>query len=134
MKYLLDSHILIWALYSDEKLSIAARDIINDFKNEIYYSVVSVWEIGLKHSKKPEMMPVSSDDLVKYCESSGMLCLPIVKEHVLTLQSLHLQANVPPHSDPFDRMLIAQAKSEEMRLLTHDHLLKNYSEPCVETV
>ena len=134
MKYLLDSHILIWALYSDEKLSIAARDIINDFKNEIYYSVVSVWEIGLKHSKKPEMMPVSSDDLVKYCESCGMFCLPIVKEHALTLQSLHLQPDVPPHSDPFDRMLIAQAKSEEMILLNHDHLLKNYSESCVETV
>ena len=79
-------------------------------------------------------MPVSSDDLVKYCESCGMLCLSIVKEHAPTLQSLQLHPDVPPHSDPFDRMLIAQAKSEEMILLNHDHMLKNYSESCVETV
>lgn len=59
MKYLLDSHILIWALFSDEKLAREAFNIINSQSNEIYYSAASIWEIGLKHAKAPDKMPVS---------------------------------------------------------------------------
>jgi len=77
MRYLLDSHILIWALFMDEKLPGKALDIINSPDNEIFYSPASVWEIGLKHSKSPEKMPVSGEMLMECCEKAGMISLPI---------------------------------------------------------
>lgn len=134
MKYLLDSHILIWALFSDEKLPFDVYTIINDPKNEIYYSAASVWEIGIKHSKSPEKMPVSSQLLAKNCEMADMRSLPITKEHAIAVANLSRAKNTPPHNDPFDRILIAQAKTEDMTFLTHDHLLKDYGEDCVRTV
>ena len=126
MKYLLDSHILIWALFADEKLPREAYAIINNPKNEIYYSVASVWEIGIKHGKLPEKMPISSWLLDESCDMAGMLSLPITKEHVFAVMSLSRANDTPPHNNPFDRILIAQAKNEGMVFLTHDHLLKDY--------
>ncbi len=73
MKYLLDSHILIWALFADEKLPGEAYAIVNDPKNEIYYSAASVWEVGIKHSKSPEKIPVSSQLLTEGCDMAGMI-------------------------------------------------------------
>lgn len=134
MKYLLDSHILIWALFADEKLSYEAYTVINNLKNEIYYSVASVWEVGIKHSKSPEKMPISSQLLADSCETADMLSLPITKEHAIAVEGLRRVKNTPPHNDPFDRILIAQAKTEGMIFLTHDHLLKDYDEDCIRTV
>lgn len=134
MRYILDSHILIWALFADEKLPDTAYEIINRPSNEIYCSAVSIWEIGIKHSKSPEKMPVSENLLAGCCEDAKIFSLPVTKEHALMLRTLHRPKNSPPHNDPFDRMLIAQAKAENMVLMTHDRLLKDYGEPCVMTV
>lgn len=134
MKYLLDSHILIWALFVDEKLPREAYAIINNPENEIYYSAVSVWEIGIKHNKSPDKMPISSRLLAESCGMAGMVSLPVTKEHAIAVTGLSHAENTPPHNDPFDRMLIAQAKTEGMIFLTHDHLLKNYGEACVRTI
>lgn len=134
MKYLLDSHILIWALFADEKLPQEAFTVINDPKNEIYYSVASVWEIGIKHNKSPEKMPISSQLLAEGCDKADMRSLPITREHVIAVTCLSRAKNTPPHNDPFDRILIAQAKTEGMTFLTHDHLLKDYNEACVRTI
>lgn len=134
MKYLLDSHILVWALFSDGKLPHEAYVIINNLENEIYYSAASVWEIGIKHSKSPVRMPISSRMLIESCEMAGMVSLPVTKEHAAAVAGLSLVENTPPHNDPFDKMFIAQAKAEGMIFLTHDRLLKNYGEDCVKTV
>lgn len=134
MRYLLDSHILIWALFSDEKLPKRVRDIINAPGNEIYYSPASIWEIGLKHMKAPEKMPVSGELLMECSEKAGMISLPIVREHAVAVNRLQRRANEPPHNDPFDRMLLAQAKAENLILITHDHLIDGYGEACVMVV
>lgn len=134
MKYLLDSHILIWALFSDEKLSREAYAIINDPQNEIYYSAVSVWEVGIKHGKSPNKIPISGKLLAAGCDTANMLSLPVTKEHAIAAVGLIRSQNAPPHNDPFDRMLIAQAKTENMILLTHDHMLKDYCVDCIKTV
>lgn len=131
MKYLLDSHILIWALFDDEKLPHEAYDLINDPQNEIYYSVASIWEITIKHDKAPLKMPVSGRDLAFRGNQADMVELPILKQHAFELPGLRLRPESPPHNDPFDRILISQAKSEGMILITHDHLLAFYDEPCV---
>lgn len=125
---------MIWALLTDDKLPLEAYTVINDPKNEIYYSAASVWEIGMKHSKSPEKMPVFSQLLALCCETADMCSLPITKEHALAVTSLRHAENTPPHNGPFDRILIAQAKMEGMIFLTHDHLLKDYDEKCVRTV
>ena len=77
MKYLLDSHILTWALFADEKLPGEAYAIVNDPKNEIYYSAASVWEVGIKHSKSPEKIPVSSQLLTEGCDTAACKVRPI---------------------------------------------------------
>ncbi len=133
MKYVLDSHILIWALFADEKLLRQACAIINNRKNEIYYSAASVWKIGIKHSKSQKKMPISGGLLAESCDMADMLSLPITKEHALAA-GLRRGENTPPHKAPFDKILIAQAKSEGMVFLTYDHLLEGYEEDCVRTV
>ena len=134
MKYLLNTHILLWALSDDANLPDDARAIISLPENEKYFSVASVWEIAIKHMKAPEYMPVSGDLIVHYCDLYGILLLPIRQEHVLMLPTLRRSADAPPHNDPFDRILIAQAKLEGMIFLTHDRLLKDYNESCVRTL
>ncbi len=134
MRYLLDSHILIWALFSDEKLPKSVLDILNSPENEIYYSPASVWEIGLKHMKAPDKMPVSGELLMECCERASMVSLPITKTHAVAVNRLRRVENAPPHNDPFDRMLLAQAKVESMVFITHDHLMDGYGEACVMTI
>lgn len=92
------------------------------------------WEIGIKHAKSPEKMPISAHLLVKSSDEAKIFSVPVTKEHALMLHTLHREENAPPHNDPFDRMLIAQAKAENMIFLTHDGLLKDYNEMCVMTV
>ena len=95
MKYLLDSHILIWALFTDEKLPREAYAIINDPENEIYYSAASVWEVGIKHSKSPEKIPVSSQLLTEGCDRAGMISLPVTKEHTMAVTGLRRTETTP---------------------------------------
>ena len=134
MRYLLDSHILIWTLFSDDRLPTKARNIINDPDNEIFYSAASVWEIAIKHSKSPDKMPVTGNDLMNYSDAAGIIPLPISGSHAAAISRLTRNASEPQHNDPFDKLLIAQAKAEGMILLTHDHLLSGYNELCVKTV
>lgn len=95
-----------------EKLPYEAYAVINAPENEIYYSAVSVWEIGIKHSKSPGKMPIFSRLLAEGCDVAGMLSLPVTKEHAIAVTNLSRAENTPPHNDPFDRMLIAQANMD----------------------
>ena len=132
MKILLDTHILLWALVWDDKLPDNVYKAINAPTNEIYYSVVSVWELTIKHVKNPKLMPISGEKLAVLCDQFGYWRLPLLNEHIYLLPGLHLGKG--SHNDPFDRMLICQAKAEEMTFITHDAVLSNYNEPCVTVI
>lgn len=134
MNLLLDSHILIWALTEDARLSEKARQLIIDPNNVIYYSTVSVWEISIKHANHPEDLEFYGKELSAYCQAAGFLQLEIRDKHVYALETLTREDGAPPQKDPFDRMLLAQAKAENMSLLTHDALLPYYNEKCVISV
>ena len=134
MKYILDTHLLIWAHLEDAKLPEAVFEVINDAENEIFYSVASIWELDIKHSKSPAKMPISGELMYSWCERAEMFPLPILNNHVFQLKSLKRKDNSPPHNDPFDRILISQAKAENMILLTRDSLLQDYEESCVQLV
>lgn len=134
MKILLDTHIAIWAVLDSEELSDAAKAMILNENNEIYYSAASVWEITIKHMAHPETFLYSGKHLEKGCEANGFVSLPIFNKHVTELETLVRPKDAPSHKDPFDRILLAQAKSEGMKFMTHDTLIPYYNESFVISV
>lgn len=134
MKFLLDTHIVLWALTDSEKLPQQAREIIANEQNEILFSLVSAWEVAIKHSIHPNQIPVSETDFIKYCNQAGYKLLSLEEKHILTLHTLCHRENAPKHNDPFDKMLLSQAKAEDIKFITHDSLIPYYDEPCVLSV
>ncbi len=131
MKVLLDTHIIIWAALNDVRLSQKAKDIIVNPENEIYYSTASVWEITIKHMARPGQMKYSGDYLAEECDKHGYCVLPIENKHVSALATLKRGEDAPAHNDPFDRIMLAQAKAEDMAFVTHDSLIPFYNEDCI---
>ena len=118
MQILLDTHILLWALTDDAALSAEARAVLRDERNALWVSVVSIWEISIKHSLQRGHMPVSGKDVLGYCREAGYRWLDISPEHAAAVEDL-----LPIHANPFDRLLVAQALTEPMKLLTHPRRL-----------
>ena len=131
MNLLLDTHILLWTLSDDRKLSTKARKLIGDKANAKYYSVVSLWETEIKHLLHPEKMPLDAGTLAGYCERANMREIPIRNRHVFALGSLKRGENTAPHKDPFDRIMLCQAMNEDMLFLTNDKLLSEYQQTFV---
>jgi len=127
MNVLLDTHVALWAITDDPKLPQKARELIQSPKATVWISVASVWEIAIKHSLDRGDMPVSSQDAVRYFNESGYRLLAIEAEHVIAVEEL-----APHHQDPFDRILVAQALVEPMRLITHDSLVALYSDSVIK--
>ena len=134
MKLLLDTHILLWAITDDPRLSEKARKLIQNPDNEIFYSIVSPWEVEINRLAHPDKMPIGGEALVKYCIESGYRRHTIREEHVFLLHTLRWEQAAPPHHDPFDRILICQCMADDMLFITHDTRLSGYNEPCVLTV
>ena len=120
MDIILDTHILIWALDEDDRLSEGARRLIDDNNNFIYFSSLSVMEIAIKHKKNPDKMDWSAEELYHDCLEAGYYTLPFKPKHAIHLDGLKLKEGSRVNGDPFDRGLIAQAKQEGMILLSHD--------------
>lgn len=118
MKYLLDTHVLIWFIEDSKRLSFEFREIISETDNEIYVSVASVWEIVIKQTSKKIELKTSIEDIIKKYKFP---VLDIKMGHLLEIAKL---PNI--HKDPFDRILVAQTKVEELILLTADKKVKKY--------
>ncbi|MCC5966298.1 MAG: type II toxin-antitoxin system VapC family toxin [Natronohydrobacter sp.] len=116
MRILLDTHVLLWAVLDDPRLSIAQRQAID--AGEIYLSAASVWEIGIKRALGKLEVP---DEIFRIAQDAGCRPLPISWVHAETAAALP-----PHHSDPFDRMLIAQARCEGLNLLSSDMRIAAY--------
>lgn len=126
MKILLDTHMLIWMLNNDPKLPQKAKELILRGNNEIYYSVISLWEIEIKRIAKPSSISHTARSVSDYCKNSGYKIIHLKEESIHKLAELTRPETEPQHKDPFDRMLICQAITENMNLLTHDSLIKGY--------
>ena len=120
MNILLDTHIFIWWNDDLSKLTKKARTLIEDKDNTIYISAVVIWEMTVKKMLGKLESP---DDPLAIAVEQGFIPLPITGEHTLTLKTLE-----PHHNDPFDRLLIAQAKHEKFTLLTHDKTVMRYAD------
>lgn len=134
MRLLLDTHVLIWALSDSPKLSDQARALIEDRSNQVLFSSAALWEIDIKHQAHPDQMLCDAAQISDYARRSGFQCLQIAERHVLALASLTYQDGARPHNDPFDRIMLCQAKTDGLVFLTHDSLIPNYGEPCVQPV
>ena len=130
MNILLDTHIAIWAISNHPKLSEKARKLISDPDNTIYFSSVSVWEVLLKHDSPKNNLTLTPDQFVEYCEESGYYQLHMSAKHVLVASSLDISNVDKEHRDPFDRLLLSQAKAENYSFLTHDFRISLYNEKC----
>ena len=132
MKILLDTHVIIWALTEDPRLSDLAREMIASTENIILFSVASLWEIAIKNLKNPEKCPYRETDIENFCREAGYQPLNIQSHHVQAIRNLKVKEDRwLGNMDPFDRMLIAQAKSEGCRILSHDTCFENYDEKCI---
>ena len=126
MKILLDTHILIWFFSGDERLSLEARELIVDETNEIYYSILSMWEVEIKHKAHPDRLSMSGERFLELCDKLGFIQVPVEVEHILEVKNLVRKDNTPQHRDPFDRLMICQAIVEDMIFMTHDTRIAEY--------
>ena len=123
MRLLLDTHIALWAIVDSPKLPSQARELILAPDIEVFVSAASVWEISIKHLLARHTIPISGTKAKRYFQAAGYILLPVTAEHATATETLP-----KIHGDPFDRILIAQALTEPLRLLTHDETVARYSE------
>jgi PIN domain nuclease of toxin-antitoxin system len=129
VRLLLDTHIALWAMADDHRLPAKAAGLIADSANEVFVSVASLWEIAIKHALargKPNDMPISAQEALGYLLGAGYALLDITRAHAVAIEGLPML-----HADPFDRMLIAQALTVPLRLLTHDVRVARYSDTVI---
>lgn len=120
MRLLLDTHVFLWTLVDDPRLKSASRQIIQS-ASEVYVSAASVWEIAIKH--RLGKLNADPHQVCAAIEPSGFIELPVNATHAAGMADLPLH-----HHDPFDRLLLAQALAEPLRLLTADATLSQYSD------
>ncbi|WP_241609237.1 type II toxin-antitoxin system VapC family toxin [Rosenbergiella australiborealis] len=124
MKFLLDTHVLLWAAGMPEKLSPSTTLLLNSPENELFFSVACLWEIAIKRGLGRDDFQVDTRLLRRGLLDNGYSELSITSEHAVFID------NLPPiHKDPFDRMMIAQATIEGITLLTADTFVIQYPGP-----
>lgn len=121
MRLLLDTHIALWAITNDSKLTPAAKVLIEDPANQIAVSAASIWEIAIKNQLNREHMPVSGSEALHWFRVSGYNIVEISGEHAAAVGLLP-----PIHHDPFDRLILAQAFHDPYRLVTRDKTVARY--------
>lgn len=124
MKLLIDTHIVLWWALGDEKLSKAGQAILDDQRNVGAVSVASVWEVAIKSSLGRGLPTgITAERFSDLIEEAGFELKDIRKSHALEVEKLDAR-----HGDPFDRLLVAQARVEGLTLLTHDKTLAAYGD------
>jgi PIN domain nuclease of toxin-antitoxin system len=126
MKILLDTQMLIWAAVWPELLPEKARRLIADADNELFFSPASLWEVTIKHGQHRPDFQIDARVLRRLLFDNGYSELAITGIHAVAVGDLP-----PIHKDPFDRLLLAQAKSEGIPLLTADATLAEYADPIL---
>ncbi len=121
MAYLLDTHAFLWFVAGDKQLPDGVKQRIKNPDELCYLSIASLWEITIKHQIGKLTLGISLDELFEYADRNQIGILQISNEHLLTLSKLPSH-----HSDPFDRVIVAQAMCEKLILITKDKGLKKY--------
>jgi PIN domain nuclease of toxin-antitoxin system len=129
LRLLLDTHVAVWAIAKRLRLPDQIADLIADPTNDVVVSAVSIWEIAIKRALargRAGDMPLSGSQALTYFQAAGYALLPVTAQHAAAVDGLPRL-----HGDPFDRLLLAQALNEPMRLVTHDAVIADYSETVI---
>lgn len=120
MRLLLDTHVFLWAMANDDRLLPQARELLEE-ADEVYVSAASIWEIAIK--TRLGKLKADTDRLLETSEQAGFVELPVTSRHAARV------AQLPDHhTDPFDRLLVAQAMTEPLLLVTVDKQLAAYGD------
>ncbi|MEO1651927.1 MAG: type II toxin-antitoxin system VapC family toxin [Bacteroidota bacterium] len=125
MSYLIDTHVIIWALERNPLLSKNAISLIEDEDNEIFFSTVSLWEIAIKKSIGKLKLRYSINSITEALEAQQLMLLPLAAPSIEEVENLPFPKSVD-HNDPFDRAIIAQAMHHELIIITKDKMFKHY--------
>jgi len=123
MRILLDTHILLWALTDDPKLSPKAKKLI-ETATEVYISAATFWEMSIKIGLGK--LTADLEEIREHCRDSGFIELPVSVEHAIAVKDLEHH-----HRDPFDRLIVAAAITEPMKLITSDPMVAKYTSLAV---
>lgn len=122
MNLLLDTHAIIWFITEADQLPENVKALIEDAGNECFVSIASLWEMGIKHSLGRLDLKADLKKIFELIDQSGLSVMPITTTHILTSTTLAFH-----HRDPFDRLIIAQAKSEGLTLISKDGMFRDYN-------
>lgn len=123
MNLLLDTHVLLWAASDPQKISAKGRNLLLAVENQLFFSTASLWEVSIKNGLERPDFKVDPRRLWRMLQASGYRELTVSAEHAIAVNDLP-----PLHKDPFDRILVAQARVEGFLLLTADKLVAKYGE------
>ena len=127
MKYLLDTHAFLWYFEDSHRLSETAANIIEDTNVQKYVSIASLWEFAIKYSIEKLQFDGGLTHLWEMISQNRFIILPITQSYLL-----HITENLPfIHRDPFDRLLVATAKTDGMTILTADENIQKYDVPWI---
>ncbi|BCM24668.1 type II toxin-antitoxin system VapC family toxin [Methyloradius palustris] len=122
MRLLLDTHVFLWWVYDDPKLSQTARDVILDSANTKYVSAVTAWELAIKAGQgKLKLNQSVADFYIKYTNQNYFETIPLGLNHLFMVERLPSH-----HKDPFDRLLVVQAQAEKLKIVSADNALDAY--------
>ena len=124
MNLLLDTHVLLWWLHDDATLAEGAREAIADGTNMVFVSVVALWEMRIKETLGKLTLPATFEETLA---AQPLSTLDVKARHVHALKDLPLL-----HRDPFDRLLITQAMTEKLTLVTRDETIMGYEVACLQ--
>jgi PIN domain nuclease of toxin-antitoxin system len=122
VKFLLDTHAAIWTLTEPKRILQRFMEMFGSAENIVAVSAVAIWEIAIKHRlQRPDSPPFSGHEAIGHFETAGFALLDVAPAHAAVVERLPLL-----HSDPFDRLMLAQAIVEDMQLVTYDRHLARY--------
>lgn len=121
MNLLLDTHTAIWFVTDNMHLPKSTKQLIENTENHCFISIATLWEMGIKHSLKKLKLKAELNKIFELFFESGLILLPITPNHILTNTSLPFY-----HRDPFDRLIIAQAKREGYSIISKDREFEKY--------
>lgn len=124
MRFLLDTHVLLWWLEDNPRLGQRARAIIADSANDILVSHVSIWETAIK--QRIGKLHIGPSEIFPHLPEFGFAQLPLLESHLMALASIGRF-----HGDPFDHLLLAQAQVERAAIISADRILQSYGIPCI---
>ena len=125
MKVILDTHVVLWWMDDDIRVTPRTRNLIADDSNEVLFSLASLWEIAIKH--RIGKLSVGVEAVRDQLDTDRIAVLPISEAHLRGVQTFR----DTPHNDPFDHLILAQAMTERARIVTGDAIIGRYGVPCI---